>query len=131
MSQTFQQECAKFALEQVQTYANANCDHKKFKARASELPFMILSNGLGQALAFFKSQGNTDGYDYLYQILNAWLTRQNGGSFSGGHGSPDGALIGVTECTRDQYTVAQADALLLMEWVKKFANAFMVEGGTP
>lgn len=118
-TQTLQQQRAKYALEQVQEYAQ-RCDPKEFKARASELPFMIHANGLGQALAFFKSQKEEHGYHHLYAILSTWLCGE-GQPFEGAHD----ALKGITAGTRTQYMMAQAEAIMLMDWVKKFSRAFM------
>jgi len=119
-TQTFQQERAKYALEQVQEYAKDASCHKEFKSRASELPFMIHANGLGQALAFFKSKKEEHGYDHLYAILSNWLCK-TGQPFEGARD----ALEGVTGGSRAQYMAAQAEAILLMDWVKKFSRAFM------
>lgn len=120
--QHIQQERAAYALQQVQSYVDqiATAERKKFKSRASELPFMIHANGLGQALAFFKSKGNKDGYNYLYQILEGWLIQADR-PFAG----YESALTGVTQCDRAVYLSAQAESILLMNWVKQFAAAFM------
>jgi CRISPR-associated protein Cmr5 len=123
--QTLQQKRAAYALEKVQHYARTLNDDakKKFKTRASELPFMIHTNGLGQALAFFRSKRDDkdkDGYKYLYDILDAWLIQEQR-PFAG----KTDALAGVTQCNRATYLTAQAEAMMLMDWVKKFASAFM------
>jgi len=151
--QAIQQKRAAFALQQVQRYKDqfayeaeqgrdtqasapdeeqvpaptANAQErsgKKFKARASELPFMIHSNGLGQALAFFKSKAaknkDRDRYGCLYAILSGWLT-QTEQPFAGF----DDALFALTQCDQEVYLAAQSEAILLMEWVKPFASAFM------
>ena len=120
--QHIQQQRAAYALEQVQNYAAqlSKDERKKFKSRASELPFMIHANGLGQALAFFKSKGDKDGYNFLYQILEDWFIRPE--QPFAGHAT---ALDGVTTCDRATYLAAQAESILLMNWVKQFAAAFM------
>lgn len=136
--QTLQQQRMAYSLEQVQHYADElnrsqqpetwKTNRKKFKARASELPFMIHANGLGQALAFFRSKNRKDGYDYLFDILSGWLI-QDGRPLAG----EQDALVGVTQCSRNDYMMAQAEAILLMDWVKMFAAAFMdvAEGDVP
>lgn len=133
--QAVQQERSAYALQQVQSYAERfvpatqpgdwKSNRKKFKARASELPFMIHANGLGQALVFFKSKGRKDGYDCLYAILQGWLL-QTDRPFE----KYKDALDAVTGCDRATYLAAQAEAILLMNWVKQFASAFM-ETETP
>ena len=64
--QTLQQQRAAHALKGVQDLIALN-DGDKLKARASELPFMIQANGLGQAAAFFCSKKDKDGYDKIYR----------------------------------------------------------------
>ncbi len=132
--QAVQQERAAYALQQVQNYAEQfaaqplgerKSNRKKFKARASELPFMVHANGLGQALAFFKSKGRKDGYNCLYAILEGWLLDTDR-PFE----EYENALDAVTQCDRVTYVAAQAEAILLMTWVKQFASAFMDGEGT-
>lgn len=121
--QTMQQQRAKHALSKVKELAAKDKkEHSKLRSRASELPFMIHANGLGQALAFFKSKGGKDGYDHLYSVLATWLV----GDGSPLQGAKD-ALEGVTQCDLRTYRVAQAEAIQYMEWVKKFASAYLYE----
>ena len=115
--QTLQQKRAKFALEKVLGYENFP-DKDKLKSRASELPFMIHANGLGQAAAFFKSKKG-DGYPELYAILQAWLT-QEGCPFS----KHKDLMLAITQADMSTYCYAQAEAMQFMDWVKKLAKAY-------
>lgn len=119
--QTMQQERAKFALERVKKAAdNPEVNQKEYRSYASALPFMIHANGLGQAVAFFRSKGDKDTHFLLYKLLSDWLTREN---------QPfhkyDDLLDGITGESMSVYMAAQAEALVFMDWVKKFAKAFM------
>lgn len=118
-TQTLQQLRAKHALEKVQQLVPLN-DGDKLKARASELPFMIHTNGLGPALAFFKSKKEVDGYDKLYVLLQSWLM-QPGRPFAG---QPD-LMKAITEADFTTYRLAQAEAIQYTDWVKKFASAYL------
>jgi CRISPR-associated protein Cmr5 len=118
--QTIQQQRAKYALERVQNAANNHrINHKEYKSYASSLPAMIHMNGLGQAAAFFKSKGDTHGE--LYNLLSGWLC-QPGQPYTG----CENLLEGITTKDMHQYRLAQAEAQALMDWVKKFAKAFMI-----
>lgn len=119
--QTLQQQRAKHALEKVKAWVPLN-DGDKLKARASELPFMIHANGLGPALAFFKSKKDKDkdGYDMLYLVLQSWLT-QPARPFAG---KPD-LMAAITETDFNTYRLAQAEAIVYMDWVKKFSSAYL------
>ena len=125
MALTIQQERAKFALERVEGLGRVLNDEgqKEFISYASGLPAMIHMNGLGQAMAFCKLKaGDRDSYNQLYLLVSDWLCKP---------GQPyqdkDNVLEGITQCDQAHYQLAQAEALVLMSWVKKFAKAFLAE----
>lgn len=117
--QTLQQERARHALGKVQSWV-ALSDGAKLKARTSELPFMIHANGLGQAAAFFKSKKNKDGYDVVLLALQDWLA-QPSRPFAG----KIDLMRAVVEADLATYRLAQAEAMAYMDWVKKFASAYL------
>lgn len=119
--QTLQQQRAAHALQCVKAYADAHTnkkDHSEYKSYASALPAMIHMNGLGQAAAFFKSKGGT--HQVLYTLLSDWLCAENK-PFSG----RGDLLEGITRADMQTYRLAQAEAQALMDWVKKFAKAYL------
>lgn len=119
-TQTLPQQRAKYALEQVQSAMRDGVDPKEFKSYASGFPAMIQMNGLGQAAAFYLCQGGT--HKRLYDLLSGWLCQAR--QPYAAHGD---LLEGVTRCDMHGYRIAQAEALLLLDWVKKFAKAYMRE----
>lgn len=117
--QTIQQERAKYALAKVQESIGKY--DKEYKSYASSLPAMIHMNGLGQAAAFYLSKSKKEeAYQDIYNLLSVWLTRK---------GQPyhefNDLLDGITHSNMATYQLAQAEAQALMDWVKKFAKAFM------
>ena len=124
--QTMQQKRAKYALEQVEKAISDKVNQKEFKAYAANLPAMIHINGLGQAAAFFKSKGDT--HERLYTILSDWLCGKIDYARTQPYSGCNDLLEGITTQDMHQYRVAQAEAQALMDWVKKFAKAFM-DGG--
>ncbi|MEN9501706.1 MAG: hypothetical protein RI964_991 [Pseudomonadota bacterium] len=118
--QTIQQQRAKYALEQVNAAIARGVNQKEYRAYASNLPAMIHMNGLGQAAAFFKSKGDT--HVELYNLLSGWLCK-NGQPYA----NCQNLLDGITTKDINAYRLAQAEAQMLMDWVKKFAKAFMME----
>lgn len=119
-----QQERAKFALEHVEKARNNPDTHQKeYLSYAANLPAMIHTNGLGQAAAFFKSKGGT--HEQLYQLLSEWLTNDD---------QPlsdyNDLLEGIVDSDMQTYRLAQAESQALMDWVKKFAKAFMDKEAT-
>jgi CRISPR-associated protein Cmr5 len=128
MDLTIQQNRAKFALERIQSLPQILTSDKEqgeFISYASGLPAMIHMNGLGQAMAFYKSKSKSKeskSYGQLYQLVSDWLCKE-GQPY---HGKKE-VLEGITQCDMAHYQLAQAEALVLMSWVKKFAKAFLAE----
>lgn len=125
-SATLQQQRAAFALERIRTlageWANDAKKQKEFNSYASAMPFMIHANGLGQTAAFYRRKGTGHTYYRLYQLLGDWLSRPD--QPFAGHAD---LLNGITQSDMDAYLAAQAEALLLLDWVKKLASAFLAE----
>jgi len=125
MEQTIQQQRAKFALERIQKLPiklKPN-EQGEFISYASGLPAMIHMNGLGQAMAFCKLKSKErESYGQLYQLVSDWLCDTN--QPYQGHSD---VLTGITQNDMAHYQLAQAEALVLMSWVKKFAKAFLAE----
>ncbi|MEN9847551.1 MAG: type module-associated protein Cmr5 [Pseudomonadota bacterium] len=119
MPQTMQQKRAKFALDEI-TKAIKSVKQKEYKSYAASMPFMIKANGLGQTAAFYYSKGGT--HKELYTLLSEWLKQE---IFKG-----KDLLTGITESDMHTYLAAQAEALVFLQWVKQFANAFMDEEKT-
>lgn len=117
--QTLQQERARHALGQVKSWVGQGKD-AKLKARTSELPFMIHANGLGQAAAFFCSKGSKDGYDAVFSALQGWLSQEKRPFAQ----QPD-LMQAIVSSDLHTYRIAQAEAMAYMDWVKKFASAYL------
>lgn len=75
------------------------------------LPAMVLTNGLGQTLAFLKAKNKRD----LYRHLDRWVGKQLG--------LPGDLLEAVTQMDVATYRLAQVEALALLGWLKRFAEA--------
>ncbi len=129
MIQTIQQERAKFALDKVNTAITDNVNQKEFKSYASGLPAMIHMNGLGQAAAFYKSKVKSNEHQILYAILSEWLAAEGQPYYDSSlpTNKKRDLLEGITMLDMATYQLAQAEALALTDWVKKFAKAFMEE----
>lgn len=123
--QTAQQRRAKWALEKVEDARNSGVSRKEYKSYASAFPAMIQMNGLGQAAAFYRSKGAGNdakdiAYRSLYDLLSGWLT-QCGQPYDG----CNDLLADITSRDMHAYRLAQAEALTLLDWMKKFAKAYM------
>jgi CRISPR-associated protein Cmr5 len=120
MGQTIQQLRAKHALDGVRKAAEKKVS-KTFTSYASGFPFMIHNNGLGQAVAFYKAK-KEDEYKQLLNMLSSWLTA-SGQPFAG----RKDLLEAITQSDVKTYMAAQTEAILYLDWVKKFAKAVIGE----
>jgi CRISPR-associated protein Cmr5 len=132
MSRTLEQKRAAHALEKVRDIEKLNEDEqKKYSSYVKSLPATILMNGLGQAAAglLARAKGNNeDMHSVLFKHLEEWLCRENEKSpFRGG----EGLIATIIARDRKAYLRAQAEALAWLQWLKKFAVAYLKqpEGG--
>ena len=122
--QTMQQKRAAAALTAVQQHQKQDYSGE-LRSYLHALPAMIHMNGLGQATAFIrgKAGGNgskADAYQASYDLLSNWLCAD---------GQPYARhrdlLTGITSDDMDRYRLAQAEAQAYLDWVKKFAAAYL------
>jgi len=128
MSQTLKlisQQRARFALEMINNLADRDETFKKqCLTVANSIPAQIQRTGLGQTLAFAcskKSKNDGQGWVYFYEWLNKWLCTHRKLY------SDKDLLKALTEGDMRSYQQAQAEALSLLIWVRKFARALLKE----
>ena len=123
--QTMEQKRARYALARIEEFARLDKTWQEGICRcANQLPALIHMNGLGQALAFYKSKGKDGGYAELYALIGRWLcTEADGKVFANAQGGD--ALGAITQASMQEYMRAQGEAQALLEWVKKFAMALL------
>jgi CRISPR-associated protein Cmr5 len=102
---------------------------KNYRSYISGFPATILVNGLGQASASIlaQSRGKETAHKRIYQHLSGWLC-------GGDPQSPyqRGDLIDhLTRHDQASYLRAQAEALAVLEWLKRFAVAFLSDPSQP
>lgn len=118
--QTMQQQRAAHALKAVKEWCKNPEGQKELKSYAAAFPAMIKMNGLGQAAAFYYSQGAI--HRELYSVVCKWLTLPGQP-----YHSKEDLLAGITQQGMADYLNAQIEALLLLDWVKRFAKAFLAQ----
>jgi len=96
-----------------------------YRTIAVKTPSLILTNGLGQTLAFLKAKGKgdpSDEHEVLYQHMSNWLKQQL---------KLNGDLLEwiVNSANSQQYRLATMEALALLQWLKRFAEAILPKGG--
>jgi len=125
--QTKEQQRAKAAWDHVQQVDKKSQDvKKKYRGLVLKLPVMILTNGLGQALAFLKSKGKGDANDpheIVYSHLQAWLFRE----IRWADATQSTLIERIFNTTSETYRQATVEALSYLHWVCRFAEAVLPE----
>ncbi|RMG26604.1 MAG: type III-B CRISPR module-associated protein Cmr5 [Methanobacteriota archaeon] len=141
---TLDHERAQLALQAVQEIAEGDLNiAKKFRSYVESLPAIIVRNGLGQALAMEAANGKVGKKDNnandsesteekkdkpdeiahkkLYGIVSKWILQRVYGIQD--EPSPLQVIDEIISSDQMTYMRAQEEALLLLQWVKRFANA--------
>lgn len=117
---TMAQKRAQFALQKT-LEAHGSVDKDKFKSFTAGAPSMILQNGFGQTLAFWLAKGKNE-HIALFNIVARWLKQTDQINFKDCTNSKD-FIVKLSGMEQMDYQKNQNEALALLEWVKRFANA--------
>ncbi len=125
--QTKEQQRAKAAWADIQAVDRKSVDVKrKYRSLVLKLPVMILTNGLGQALAFLKSKGKDnrdDPHEIVYSHLQAWLFRE----IRWADANQPTLIERIFNTTSETYRQATSEALSYLHWLRRFAEAILPE----
>jgi CRISPR-associated protein Cmr5 len=122
--QTKQQRRAQFALENL-SKTNNGVDEKIANFIVGT-PTMILTNGLGQTLAFLLSKKN-DKEKQVFLIIKKWLCETMNKQFGVDSVSDIDFIRKFNKLSQQEYLDAQHETLKLLEWFKRYARAFQQE----
>lgn len=123
--QTKQQKRAAFALKQVKNFKDTQGNDKEFHELANFIvgvPNMILSNGLGQTLAFLLTK--KDKQKKTFSVIKDWLEDSNNPFFTAKANTEMDFLTKFTTLDQKTYLSMQDETLRLVEWLKRYARAF-------
>lgn len=126
---TLGQKRAEYALEKVLTIS---CDKKDFKSLSSGVPPMILQNGFGQTMAFLVAKGTdkemkikgNDKHIVMFRIIKEWLVKELGTDVFKIDCDEKEFIKEISQLSQVDYLTAQKETLSLLEWVKRYANAW-------
>jgi CRISPR-associated protein Cmr5 len=119
---TLGQERSQFALERViGCGSKINKDVKSFTAGA---PTVILQNGFGQAMAFWLSKKSGYKYEFVLESIKGWLINKK---FIDSNKDYKDFILTLSKMNQKEYLSAQKEALLLLEWIKRYASAFCID----
>ena len=125
---TREQHRAQHALQSVnQVQTKAKKFRGEYKSYAESLPANIVMNGLGQACAMLLAQANgnsadQDAHRLLYDHLHYWL---RGSEHAGIYPKDQDLVEAVINHGQREYIRAQVESLAYLDWLKKFAQAYL------
>lgn len=140
MRRMLSQQRAAFALRKVQDFTDTarNPRHErkpdKMSTHLHKTPIRILSNGLGQALAFLLSDNEGESgakrkeSGQLYDWLTEWLCGEADENQPCSVYPAGDLITQLMVGDRRAYLHAQEEALLLFDWLTKFADAYLGKG---
>jgi len=119
-----QREDLEKRLQTLRSEKGGNEWKGKYGSVVRKLPSYILTNGLGQTLAFLKAKGKGEPgneHEILYRHLADWVGSKV-------HANGDFLDWLVNNATSQQYRLATMEALALLQWLKRFAEAELPKG---
>ena len=129
------QKRAADALEKVKALRDRN-DYGNYRSYVKALPAKVIMNGLGQALAMEKAGAQAKneviraGHEKLFKHMQDWL-------LTGWEHKPKryrdktDILAAITQGEESDYIRAQGEAMAYVEWLKKFAVAYLEDKDDP
>ena len=125
------QKRAKHALDKVNEIIDkhANLNNKNFKSFAAGAPTIILQNGVGQALAFWASKKKSDKINnekYILYVIKSWFANaENPLKFIESNTDEKSFITNLINKDQAKYLEIQKETLAMLEWFKRYANAFL------
>lgn len=119
---TKEQQRAEYALKKIESmYANGvDEDNANFITGA---PTLILTNGIGQSIAFLLSKAERDNkQDKVFRIIREWLEREIAGLRNAASNME--FLQRFSGLAMLDYLRAQDETLRMLAWLKRYARAF-------
>lgn len=130
--QTKQQKRAAFALGEIEELRRGNSVNADVATFIVGTPNMILSNGLGQTLAFLlskesdkdKQEEKDKKYKYVFDILKRYICQENSSQFGNADENNFEFLKKFYSVSQSDYLTMQQECLRMLEWLKRYARAF-------
>lgn len=122
---TKQQKRADFALSQLKAKVSKNEITKELANFIVGMPNMILSNGLGQSLAFLKAKSSKKEREFVFNVIKTYLQNEYKNIFT----QQDNFefLAKLNDISQIEYIKMQEEVLRMLEWLKRYARAFQKE----
>ncbi|HEX2958399.1 MAG TPA: type III-B CRISPR module-associated protein Cmr5 [Chitinispirillaceae bacterium] len=123
--QTKEQKRAEFALAQIQAKFSGQVDSDTANFLVG-MPTMVLTNGIGQSMAFLLSKKPKRQHVNTFDILKTWLSQEIPELATNAQNNNMQFLINFATIDQQMYLTAQNEALAMLNWLKRYARAFEV-----
>jgi len=118
----FAYKCVEKAIE---IFKDNSKKQKEYKSYARKIPTMILSNGLGQTLAFIKAKSEKgNAYDLIYQQLTEYMKSDHTARIKMPQEKND-LVEWVISCNSSTYRYVTQEILAFLNWLKRFAEGLI------
>ena len=124
---SIEKERMSFSYNFVKDNISGKTDAKKFEAYVQKVPAFIMTNGLGNTLAYLTTQGDEQ-WKAVQNGICEWL-KQVDNPLKERLKSTDGKLENVLKIMRDhnfndrEYRAVTVEILALFNWLRRFAKA--------
>lgn len=142
--QTKQQKRAKFALTELEDKVRNNQIDSKLATLIVGMPNMILSNGIGQSMAFLmakaakknkKNEKQNPEHEFVFLTIKKYLCenfKSTFGEFKKDAGQDEKEIAQnnydflrkFNDVSQGEYIEMQNETLRMLEWLKRYARAF-------
>uniref|UniRef100_A0A7V3ZH69 CRISPR type III-B/RAMP module-associated protein Cmr5 n=1 Tax=Dictyoglomus thermophilum TaxID=14 RepID=A0A7V3ZH69_DICTH len=100
---------------------------KNYRSYIKKIPTMILSNGLGQTLAFIKAKSEKgNAYDLIYKQLTEYMKSPYTTRMKMPNDKKD-LIDWVISCDSTDYRYITQEILAFLNWLKRFAEGLIEE----
>lgn len=121
--QTKEQKRSRFALEMIDREFSGGVVDTDSANFIVGVPTMVLTNGIGQTLAFLLSNRKKEKQFRVFRIIRTWLEKEIPEL------KADAELLFLQKFSsleQGKYIVAQQEALAMLQWLKRYARSFEV-----
>ena len=120
----FAYKCVEKAIE---IFKDNSKKQKEYKSYTRKIPTMILSNGLGQTLAFVKAKSDKgNAYDLIYSQLTEYMKSAHTVRIQMPKEKND-FVEWVISCDSSKYRYITREILAFLNWLRRFAEG-LIEG---
>ena len=120
----FAYRCVEKAIE---IFKDNSKKQKEYKSNTRKISTMILSNGLGQTLAFIKAKSEKgNAYDLIYSQLTEYMKSDHTVRIQMPKEKND-FVEWVISCDSSKYRYITKEILAFLNWLKRFAEG-LIEG---